>query len=100
MPFVRATYNLEGDGPLSIMVYECVHSLYAHIGVRDFPNVNAVARQFAGGNAAHEQQLTTYAARCVDPAFEYFSAKFDNDLQTAMQAFKVARFFSTITISR
>ena len=72
----------------------------ATIGVRDFPNVNAVARQLAGGNAAHEQQLTTYAARCVDPAFEYFSAKFDNDLQTAMQAFKVARFFSPIKISR
>ena len=61
--------NLQ-PGPLSIMVYECVRSLYAHIGVRDCPNVNAVARQLAGGNEAHEQQLTTYyAARCVDPAF-------------------------------
>lgn len=82
-PFVRATYNLEGDGPLSITAYECVHSLYAHIGVRDFLNVNAVARQLAGGNSTHEQQLATYAARCVDPAFEYFTTKFDNDVQTA-----------------
>ena len=48
-PFVRATYKLEGDGPLSITAYECVCSLYAHTSVRNFHNVNAVARQLAGG---------------------------------------------------
>ena len=47
----------------------------------------------------HEQQLVTYASGCVELAFEYFSTKFDNDLETAMQAFKVARFFSPIKIS-
>lgn len=98
-PFVRVTYNLEGDGPLSLTAHECVRSLYAHIGVRDFPNVNAVARQLAGGNIAHERQLATYAATCVDPAFECFTAIFDNDLETAIQAFKVGRFFSPIKIS-
>ena len=98
-PFVRATYKLEGDGPLSITAYECVRSLYTHISVRNFRNVNAVARQLAGGNRMLEKQLVTYASRCVDPAFEYFSTKFDNDLETAMQAFKVARFFCPIKIS-
>ena len=97
-PFVRATYYLEGDGPLSLSAYECVRSLYAHIGVRDFKNTNAVARQLAGGNLQHEQQLQAYASGCVDPAFDYFHAKFDNDLQTAMQVFKVARLFSPIKI--
>ena len=97
-PFVRATYYLEGDGPLSLSAYECVQSLYAHIGVRDFKNTNAVARQLAGGNLQHEQQLQAYASGCVDPAFDYFHAKFDNDLQTAMQVFKVARLFSPIKI--
>ena len=58
-PFVRATYNLEGDGRLSITAYECVRSFYEHISVRDFPNVNAVARQLACGNGTHEQQLAT-----------------------------------------
>ena len=56
-PFVIATYYLEGDGPLSLSAYECVRSLYAHITVRDFKNTNAVARQLAGGNLRHEQQL-------------------------------------------
>ena len=58
-PFVRATYNLEGDRPLSITAYGCVHSFYEHISVRHFPNVNAVARQLACGNGMHEQQLAT-----------------------------------------
>ena len=29
--FVKATYNLEGDGPLALMAYGCVRCLYAHI---------------------------------------------------------------------
>ena len=33
-PFVRATYKLEDDGPLSITAYECVRSLYPHISMR------------------------------------------------------------------
>lgn len=61
-PFVRATYYLEGDGPLSLSAYECVRSLYAHISLRDFKNTNAVARQLAGGNLQHEQQLQAYAS--------------------------------------
>ena len=98
-PFIKATYCLEGDGPLSLSAYECVRSLYAHIGIREFSNTNAVARQLAGGNLVHEQQLRTYASGCVDSAFDYFHTKFDNDLETAMQAFKVARFFSPMKIS-
>ena len=35
----------------------------------------------------------------MDPAFDYFHAKFNNDLQTAMQVFKVARLFSPLKTS-
>ena len=98
-PFIRATYYLEGDGPLSLSAYECVRSLYAHIGVRDFKNTNAIARQLAGGNLQHEQQLQAYASRYVDSAFDYFHAKFDNDLETAIQVFKVVRLFFPTKIS-
>ena len=76
-----------------------MRSLYAHIGVRDFKNTNAVARQLAGGNLQHEQQLQAYASGCADPAFDYFYNKFDNDLERVMQVFKVARLFSPIKIS-
>lgn len=36
---------------------------------------------------------------CVKPAFEYFRAKFDQDLKPAMMAFKATRFFSPSTIN-
>ena len=96
LAFVRATYYLKGDGPLSLSAYECVRSLYAHIAVRYFKSTNAVATQLAEGNLWHEQQLQAYTSGCVDP---YFHAKFNNDLQTAMQVFNVARLFSPLKIS-
>ena len=43
------------------------------------------------------QQLNAYATACIDPAYAYFQAKFDNDLKPAMQVFKAARYFSPTT---
>ena len=74
--FVRTTYNLEGDGPLALSAYTLIRSLYAHITSSHFPNATAIAKQLAGGNSSHEQQLNTYARACIDPAFTYFKAKF------------------------
>ena len=59
-----------------------VFVLFMHISVRDFPNVKATARHLAAVNSTHEQQLLTYALGCVDPAFEYFTTKFDDNIQT------------------
>ena len=92
--FVRTTYNLEGDGPLALVAYTSIRSLYAHIASLHFPNATAVAKQLAGGSSSHEQQLNAYARACIDPAYAYFQAKFDNDLKPAMQVFKAARYFS------
>ena len=91
------TYNLEGDGPLALVAYTFIRSLYAHIASLYFPNVTAVAKQLAGGSSSHEQQLNAYATACIDPAYAYFQAKFDNDLKPAMQVFKAARYFSPTT---
>ena len=57
----------------------------------------AVAKQLAGGSSSHEQQLNVYARACIDPAYAYFQAKFDNDIKPAMQVFKAARYFSPTT---
>ena len=94
--FVKATYNLERDGPLALMAYECVRSLYANITT---PNVSAVAKHPANGDRAHEQQLTDYAKVGVEPAYAYFRSKFDNDLKAAMEAFKAARYFSQLNMA-
>ena len=92
--FVNATYKLEGDSALSLIVYEQLSILYASISTQHYPNVVAVTREEASGNASHEQQLSAYVRSCVQPAYNYFKSKFDNDLKPALNCFKAARYFS------
>ena len=87
-PFVKATYKLEADGPLSLEAYQQLE-LTQH-----YPNVAAVAKAEANGNASHEQQLLDYSKACVQPAYDYFYLKFINDLKPVLDAFKAARLFS------
>ena len=54
----------------------------------------AVTREEASGNASHEQQLSAYVRSCVQPAYNYFKSKFDNDLKPALNCFKAGRYFS------
>lgn len=42
-PFVKATYRLEGDGPLALECFEVITMLQASINNQYHPNVNAVA---------------------------------------------------------
>ena len=95
-PFVRTTYNLEGDGMLAMFAYQQISKLKSAVICEHYPNVNALAKHESGGNASHERQLLEYAKCCVKPAYEYFKAKFDDgsgDLKTALLAFKAARYF-------
>ena len=87
-PFVKATYKLEADGPLNLEAYQQLE-LTQH-----YPNVAAVAKAEANGNASHEQQLLDYSKACVQPAYDYFYLKFINDLKPVLDAFKAARLFS------
>ena len=64
-PFVKATYNLEGDGFLALEVYECLSALYISIRSKHNPNVTTVAKKEARGNSAREKQLLDYADICV-----------------------------------
>ena len=79
--FVKGTYNLEGDGPLALTTYEEVRKIYTFIGLPNYPNLMACARNLANGNATAEQQLITYGKSCVQPGFEYFKAKFEGELK-------------------
>ena len=97
LPFVKATYELEGDGLLALSAYRQISKLYTTISAQNFPNVKAIARKESNGNALNERQLIDYANVCVQPAYEYFKLKFDNttgELKNLVLAFKAARFFS------
>ena len=93
-PFVKATYKLEGDGPLCLEAYQQLSILFASMCTQHYPNVAAVAKAEANGNASHEQQLLDYLKACVQPAYDYFYLKFNNDLKPVLDAFKAARLFS------
>ena len=92
-PFVKATYDLEGDGPLILYAYQKISSLYAHITLEHHPNILAVADDLAQGSGSHKAQLINYTKTFYHPAYSYFKEKFDKDLKKAIEAFKAARYF-------
>lgn len=67
MPFVRATYSLEGDGPLALSCYEIISALKAAVQQAHYPNLQALTTQLACGNMQVQQQWTQYAISCVQP---------------------------------
>ena len=94
-PFVKATYNLEGDGALVFKCYDQIQTLKAGIDNAYYPNVNALAQKLS--TRGHTcQQLKQYASKCVQPGLEYFKSKFCGDsaeLKDTLDAFKAARLF-------
>ena len=86
-PFVKATYNLEGDGPLVFGCFDVLASLSVGIRTAYFPNLSAVSARLAGGNHARSQPL------CMKPGLDYFVTKFTQDLSVSVAAFKAARLF-------
>lgn len=63
--FVKATYNLEGDGPLVLKCYEIIEEVKAALQAAHYPNVTAVAEMLAGNNAALVSQYSAYAIALV-----------------------------------
>ena len=70
--FVKATYNLEGDGPLVLTCFEVLSTLTAGIQVGHYPNVQAIAQALSGGSPAVLQQWVDYIKACVRLGLQYF----------------------------
>ena len=65
--FVKATYDLEGDGALVFKCFEILETLTAAIHTAYFPNLDAVARSLSRGSITAAQQFVTYGKSCVQP---------------------------------
>ena len=89
--FVRATYDLEGDGVLVLTCYEHILKIRAAIHSGYYPNVQAIARQEFPGNTALQQQWCAYSIACVQPGLDYFQEKLGNDSQNPMAAFNPSK---------
>ena len=66
-PFVKATYNLEGDRPLIFKAYEEIALLSAGILNQHYPNTKAVAKSLTT-TSIQQQHLLDYAKSCVAPS--------------------------------
>ena len=93
-PFVKATYRLEGDGPLALECYEVVTMVQAAIHSGHYPNVTALAQRFSCGNSVAMNQLIRYTQSCVKPGQHYFTAQLQQSLKGPLAAFKAARILS------
>ena len=89
--FVKATYNLEGDGALVLQCYEEITKIRAALHAGHYPNMSAIARRLAPGNLPLQQQWIQYGMSCVKGGFKYFQDKFGNDSAPPINAFKAAR---------
>ena len=71
-PSIRATYNLEGDGPLVSCCCEVLNTVQLSIQSTHYPNTTAVAQRMVARNHQAFQQLMAYAKQCIQPAYDYF----------------------------
>ena len=92
-PFVKATYNLEGDGPLVLHCHDQISMVLNAIHTSHYPNVTAVAEKLTAGNRGAFQQWMTYAGSCVQGAQQYFTQKMTGELKGLVKAFQAAKLF-------
>ena len=92
-PFVKATYNLEGDGPLALTCYEAISALNVDARQAQYPNLEAVAHNVASDHD-NEDELIQYAKSCVQPGLTYYFNQLATSMKGPLEAFKAARLFS------
>ena len=87
-PFVKATYQLEGDGALAFRCYEIFSTLEASVKLQHFPNLHAMANKLVGRSHELLNKFIQYGKARI-----HFKAKFPNELSASLSAFKAARLF-------
>ena len=92
MPFVKATYNLEGDGPLALTCYDAISASNMSARQAYYPNLDAIAAHIAS-NAQEESDLVQHAKSCVQPGIAYYFEQVSTNMKPALEAFKAARLF-------
>ena len=73
--FVKATYKLEGDGPLVFTCYEIINALQIAIKrIETYaPNTEAVIKSISKGSHTVKERLRQHARNCMHPGIVYFN---------------------------
>ena len=88
--FVKATYILEGDGPLVLSCFETLQAVSNACQNVHLPNVHAVAVAIVNQDPTQNVGALEQEAKSVQPAIEWFLRKFNVDLHNTLSAFKAA----------
>ena len=97
--FVKATYFLEGDGPLVFACYEKLSTVSQLCQATCFLNVCAIAAAISEEDPCQNvTALERSAKACVEPAITWFLRKFNVDLYDVVVAFKAFRLFCPVRI--
>lgn len=97
--FVKATYILEGDGPLVLSCFETLQAVCNVCQNVHLPNVDAVAVATVDADPTQNVgALEQEAKRSVQPAIEWFLRKFNVDLRDTLSAFKAAQIMCLVTV--
>ena len=99
MPFVKATYSLEGDGPLALTCYDVISALNMAARQAHYPNVDAIAAHIAAGDVQEEGELLQHAKICVQPGIAYYFEQISTNMKASLETFKVARLFSPFRLT-
>ena len=98
-PFVKATYNLDGDGPLTLQAYQDLRTVESTIANAYYPNITAMSRLLLQGNIPVQQQWVYYATQCIQPAYQYYQDKcIHGPLQPLFMILKSRRLFDPIKV--
>ena len=98
--FVKVTYILEGDGPLSLRCYEVIDMIFAAIRSGHCPNVEAVAKKLVTEvRGLRVQQMKQYAQNAIQPGLDYFKSQIEVTMKKTLSAFKAACLFSPYKVN-
>ena len=93
-PFVKATYNLEGDRAFAFKCYEIYTSLLTDVKLQNHPNLSAIAQKLSGSVHSLLDRFMSYGKDRVKPVVQYLKSKFSKELSTSLSIFKAARVFA------
>ncbi len=96
--FIKATYYLEGDGPLIFTCYEKLSAVSWAVAVDNCPNTLAVDRESAGGNAALCNQLIARAKACIQPVLQFYQQSLVASFMELCERSKLHVFAATVQV--
>ena len=98
--FVKATYDLEEDGPLILHCFEIIDTPCIAITSLDSysPNAETVVNELSRRSITYQKSLIEHVKACIQPDIVYFNRQLESSLKISLQAFKAGRLFSPLKV--